>query len=467
MIIGFSEGYHDAALAILDKGKIQFASQSERYSRVKNDKWLHKDLIQIANDVDTNIVAFYENPWLKKTRQIYSGQWKKVFSKRRMSLKPTHYFQHHLTHAATAFQTSPFDKSTVIIVDSIGEWDTVSIWHAHYDSRGNAHYKKLWSRKYPYSVGLFYSSITDRVGLKPNEEEYILMGMSPYGKENWVREDMMEQLQKRNNHRGCRNMYLGCDEFSLAKNAQLVLEEELISIFKIAVQLTGIGKICYGGGVALNCVANSKLKQLVDDMWIFPNPGDAGSAIGAAALVYGKHIEFDNCYLGHEIKGEYPVQKCLDELLSTGIVGVANGKAEFGPRALGNRSLLADPRSIEMKDKVNAIKKRQEFRPFAPVILEEHASEWFDLNGSSRYMQYVVDCKKPEEIPAICHVDNSSRVQTVPKDGSGIRKLLEAWYDKTGCPVLLNTSLNIKGQPIVNTTQDAKEFDLKYNVRVY
>jgi carbamoyltransferase len=466
MIVGFSEGYHDAALAILENNSIVFASQSERYSRVKNYKWLHNDLVQIANDCDPSRIAFYERPWLKKTRQIYSGQWNKVFNKRRLSLQPTDYFGHHLSHAASAFQTSLFDQATVIVVDSIGEWDTVSVWIAQYIN-DRAQYKKAWSRKYPYSLGLFYSAITDRVGLKPNEDEYILMGMSSYGCISDAYYDMQYQLQHVNNHRGCRGLYPWIDDYDLAAMAQAVLEEELEYIFRKALSITQIGNVCYGGGVALNCVANSRLAELVDDMWIFPNPGDAGSAVGAAALVERKRIEFSSCYLGHDIAKSYPVKRALDELLNTGVVGIANGKAEFGPRALGNRSLLADPRTIQMKDKVNSIKKRQEFRPFAPVVLEEHAADWFDIDRSSPYMQYVYKCKRPDLIPAVCHFDNTSRVQTVSKNNSGIRKLLEAWYNKTGCPVLLNTSLNIKGQPIVNTIEDARDFQNLYNIKVF
>lgn len=466
MIAGFSEGYHDAAIAILENDKIVFASQSERYSRIKNDKWLHNDLVQLVKDADPDHIAFYENNLLKKTRQIYSGQWNKVFSRRRLSLKPTISFNHHLSHAAATFQTSLFDSATVIIVDSIGEWDTVSIWSAYYDSKDRAQYKKVWSRKYPYSLGLFYSSITDRVGLTPNEDEYILMGMASYGKISDAYYDMKYQLQHRNNHRGCRGHYINVDDFDLAATAQTVLEEELEKIFIKAIQITGNPVVCYGGGVALNCVANTKLREMVEDMWIFPHPGDAGSAIGAAALVERKRIDFRNCFLGYEINNPYPVRRALKELLSTGIIGIANGRAEFGPRALGNRSLLADPRTIEMKDRVNSIKKRQEFRPFAPVVLEEHAKEWFGID-SSKYMQYVTKCNKPDMVPAVCHVDGTSRVQTVSRDGSGLRKLLEAWYDETGCPVLLNTSLNIKGQPIVNTLEDAKEFKQKYKIKVY
>jgi len=201
-----------------------------------------------------------------------------------------------------------------------------------------------------------------------------------------------------------------------------------------------------------------------------PNPGDCGSSLGAAALGHGGRINWQHPYLGTEIPGAYPTNAVLDELLNNKIVGVASGRAEFGPRALGNRSLLADPRGHEIKDRVNEIKRRQKFRPFAPVILEEHVNDYFTMpmnQPTSPYMQVVATCKKPDEFPAVIHKDNTSRVQTVSKDcGSGIRELLEKWMVLTGCPILLNTSLNIRGEPIVNDRSDADRFENKYGVKV-
>ena len=220
------------------------------------------------------------------------------------------------------------------------------------------------------------------------------------------------------------------------------------------------------GGCALNCVANHLAYSYYDNVWIMPNPGDAGSSVGAVLAKNKKHIEWKNAFLGYKIEGNYPVDELVKELQTTKIAGVANGRAEFGPRAFGNRSLLADPRGTDIKDKVNKIKQRQQFRPFAPVVLEEYASGHFRGNYNN-YMQFTATCTNPNLYPAICHVDNTSRVQTVPKDDSGIRKLLEAWFDATGCPMLLNTSLNIKGKPMVNDKKDAKEFAKRYGVSVY
>ena len=182
-----------------------------------------------------------------------------------------------------------------------------------------------------------------------------------------------------------------------------------------------------------------------------PNPGDAGSSLGAAAALYGKHIDWQNPYLGHDLGGEYPVSQIVTGLIRDKIVAVASGRAEYGPRALGNRSILADPRDPDIKDKVNLIKKRELFRPFAPVVLEEHAHKWFNMDFASPYMQYTVECLQPDKIPAVVHADGTSRVN---------------WYAMTGVPILLNTSLNIKGQPLLNDKTDIIEWEQTYNHKI-
>lgn len=237
------------------------------------------------------------------------------------------------------------------------------------------------------------------------------------------------------------------------------------SIDKLDFELTNL---C-NGGVALNCLANRLIPKYFDDVWIMPNPGDSGSALGCAALANKQFLNWKSPYLGHNIEGEYPTKELLDELLRGNIVGVANGRAEFGPRAFGNRSLLADPRGDTIKDDVNHIKHRQEFRPFSPSILEEHSHEYFDMiTETSPYMQYVVKCKEPKKYPAIVHVDGTSRVQTVnKKESPNYWNLINEFYKKTGCPMLLNTSLNIKGEPLVNTYEDGKVFQIEHNIKVY
>jgi carbamoyltransferase len=221
------------------------------------------------------------------------------------------------------------------------------------------------------------------------------------------------------------------------------------------------------GGCALNCVANTKVRNLnqIKDMWIMPNPGDAGSALGAAAKIYDKKINWKSPYLGTNIKKEVNPREIAEYINKNIICGIANGKAEFGPRALGNRSLLANPMLNHTKTLVNNIKKRQQFRPFAPAILEEYVEEYFD-GPVNEYMQFTARALHPYE--SVTHVDGTARVQVVKKDCDSIlRKILEEWYELTKCPMLLNSSLNIKGQPMVNTIEDAYHFENMYNVKVF
>jgi carbamoyltransferase len=489
--IGISTGFHDASVSVIRDGKVVFAGHGERYSKIKGDKNLDVDLIKdamsyVGSDYELH---YYEKPWLKVLRQLYAGQkthWTNLFASnvigrsyhKMMGKKTIHTHSHHLSHAAAGFQTSPFEEATVVVIDAIGEFDTVTIWGAHYDNNHNAVYKKLYSKKYPNSIGLFYSAVTKRVGLRPNDEEYITMGMSAYGKPTVLSELCTETFEDIDTLKFKQNLHIGFDEGFLpntppediARSGQEIVEHAIMNVMQLARSLNESRNVVYSGGVALNCLANRLIGKYFSNIWIMPNPGDAGSSLGAACLGYKKKVEFNTAFLGHEIQGEYPVDDVMQGLLTDKIVGVASGKAEFGPRAFGNRSLLADPRGKEIKDKVNEIKRRQKFRPFAPVILEEHAPNYFimPLNWkNSRYMQVIAKCKNPERFPAIVHVDGTSRVQTVPKDGSGIRKLLEAWYKETGCPMLLNTSLNIRGEPMVNDRADADRFEHLYNVKVY
>ena len=488
--IGISNGFHDASISVIDNtGNILFAGHSERYSKQKHDKELSPLLLTDALSYLTNKeykLHYYERPWLTLLRQLRAGQsidlrtiknriGKKIVNQFNTNKITTH--AHHLSHAAAGFQTSPYEKATVVIIDAIGEFDTITIWNAYYDMFGVAHYDKLWSMQYPDSIGLFYSAMTKRVGLRPLDEEYILMGMAAYGQPIHLNEMMDEIVYrkdvltfKQNLHTGVGEDFLkDADLMDIASSSQHLVEYMISSVIAKSRIIGSSSNLVYGGGVALNCLANRLLGKYYDKIWIMPNPGDAGSSLGAAALGYGKQLNWKNAYLGYNISSPYPVDKLLNELSINGIAGVASGRAEFGPRALGNRSLLADPRGNTIKDKVNEIKRRQQFRPFAPVILEEYVHQYFTMPkhwNNSRYMQVIGTCRNPELFPAIVHYDGTSRIQTVPKDGSGIRELLEKWYVLTGCPMLLNTSLNIRGKPMVNDRDDADNFEKLYGVKV-
>lgn len=486
--IGISNGFHDAGISVVDEhGNILFAAHSERYSKKKHDNELDSVLISdVKQYIDDCEIHYYERPFYTMLRQLRAAQpinfkntksriGKQILSKFNNPKIFNH--EHHLSHAAAGFQTSPYNDATVVIVDAIGEFDCITIWDARYDSNGNAQYKKIYSKKYPNSIGLFYSAMTERVGLKPLDEEYILMGMAAYGRPIYFNILEKALLENSTNLDFKENLHIGfppeilknADDMDIAASSQALVEYLLKLVFSKARMLGSSRNLVYGGGVALNCLANRILGDYFHKIWIMPNPGDCGSSLGAAALGYGKKLNWINAFLGYNIPGEYPSNRIIDELVKNKIVGVASGRAEFGPRALGNRSLLADPRGDTIKDKVNEIKRRQKFRPFAPVILEEYVHKYFDMPrnwDSSRYMQVISTCWHPNLFPAIVHVDGTSRVQTVPKDNSGIRDLLEKWYVLTGCPMLLNTSLNIRGEPMVNDRNDADRFEKLYNVKV-
>ena len=311
------------------------------------------------------------------------------------------------------------------------------------------------------------------------------MGMAAYGqpiyKDKIYRDFIRPPLHlKKNLHRGIGDWMPNADPMDLAASIQGVTEECLATLWKQASAwlspssvLAKKRNLVYAGGVALNCAANKTLANLglYDNIWIIPNPGDAGSSLGCIAASEKKHLNWQHPFLGHNIEGEYPIDNLIKELTENKMCGVANGRAEFGPRALGNRSLLADPRGPKVKDLVNQIKRRQKFRPFAPAILEEDVNDYFELPTAVKntpYMQFTAACKRGKDFPAIIHHDGTSRVQTVRKtDNPGFYELLKTWKKKTGCPILLNTSLNIKGQPIVNDKTDGKAFEDKYGVKVF
>ena len=487
-VLGINCMNHDAAMAIIDfengPGEILWAAHAERYSKIKNDHYLNQQIVDEARTYGWNKVIYYEKPILKKTRQFYAGQYGVAFDSKEMpqhhldkfGIKIDEYAKHHDSHAAAGYFTSGFKDAVILTVDAIGEWETVSISKG-YNQKA---IERMESIRYPNSLGILYSAFTQRCGLKPAEEEYILMGMAAYGTPKYkqdIYDDFVSRKPfrlKRNLHRGIGDWKSNADIMDLAASVQAVTEECLADLWERASWYAGFGNnnLVYAGGVALNCAANKVLANmgLFDNIWIIPNPGDAGSSVGCIAAIEQKEIKWKNPFLGHNIEGEYPVTKIIKELKENKMVGVANGRAEFGPRALGNRSLLADPRGPEIKDLVNSIKKRQKFRPFAPAILEEDVHEYFDLPTGVKntpYMQYTAAYTHGKDCPAIIHYDNTSRVQTVRKsDNEGFYELLKAWKKETGCPILLNTSLNIKGMPMVNDTQDGKDWSAKYGVKV-
>lgn len=484
---GISANSHNAALAVFDDNKIVFASESERFSKIKNDPHLHKDLLDYALQFgEPSRVYWYERPLVKTLRQLYAGQGfedncVKRYLKGYGITAPIKTTSHHRSHAAAGYYTSKFDNACVLVIDAIGEFECFTQWQA----QGNdlIKYRNL---DYPHSLGLFYSAMTQRCGLKPNEEEYILMGMAALGDPNRLFRDMMNEFIelpnddygdpfriKQNLHRGCKDwrpeLTSEQDRYDIAAATQQVYETVFERILQMAAQSSGSKNLVLMGGCALNCSANPIAYKYFENVWIMPAPGDSGSAIGAVLAHKKQHIDWCGPYLGYDMGYHKDNEEIVEYILQNKLCGLARGRAEFGPRALGNRSLLADPRDPKIKVLINDIKHREQFRPFAPAILEEFADQYFKMpTKSTPYMQQIAVCTKSESFPAIVHHDGTSRVQTVSKsDNPEFRRLLEIWYAKTGCPMLLNTSLNIKGEPMVNNHHDARMWTENYGLPVF
>ncbi|MEV6827079.1 carbamoyltransferase C-terminal domain-containing protein [Amycolatopsis sp. NPDC051102] len=486
VIWGISALSHDAALAVLDGNRVLFAAHAERYSRRKNDSELHPRLVEEALEFgDPSAIVWYERPLLKKTRHLYAGQYRETFDRKDLPRRylsgfdipdgyAFHAVGHHDSHAAAGFLTSGFDSACVVTVDAIGEWECATV-----RAYGPSGHRVLRRRHYPHSIGLLYSAFTRRCGFKPNEEEYILMGLAALGEPRHAKQIRDEFIEygdgdyrlKVNVHRGIGNWLPEASEEDLAASIQAVTEEVLLDIARWSRRASGAQNLVLMGGVALNCVANARIAREAgfEEVFIFPNPGDAGSSIGAAAAHLGTKIDWGGPYLGTAIDRPYRQRDIVGALEAGKVIGIANGRAEFGPRALGNRSLVCDPRGNDVKDKVNGIKGREPFRPFAPAVLEELAHEYFHLPvRRSPYMQFTAACRFPEAFPAITHHDGTSRVQTVSRsDNPHFYDMIKEFYRRTGCPMVLNTSLNVKGEPLVNTVDDANRFAALNGVDVF
>jgi len=549
--LGISCYYHDSAAAILRDGQVVAAVEEERFSRKKFDDGFPKLAINYclkeagitAKEIEA--VAFYDKSVLKferlldnyiafAPRGLYSfldviPKWihkrlwvKDEIKKHLQDFSGTIIFpDHHLSHAAYAFFTSPFTDSAILSVDGVGEWSTAAFGQAH-----DTTIKLTNDIRWPHSVGMFYSAFTYFLGFKVNEGEYKLMGLSSYGKPRFfdtIMDNLIDVKEDGSIHLNMKYFAFTYDKvmtndrfaelfgisvrgenekaeqihFDLGASAQLVLEEVLLKMVNHVHKKTNEKNLCLGGGVALNGVANYRILKEgpFENIHIPPSPGDAGSAVGCAQYLYFSHLKNsrvvekdpnkrvqNNVYVGpqysqDEIKSflesknisykTFEKSELLKEtaklISEKNIVGWYQGKMEWGPRALGNRSILADPRDANMKDILNEkIKHRESFRPFAPSILEEYVSDYFDLDISSPYMLLVAKVKKPEIIPAVTHVDQTGRLQSVAKNSNSLYyDLISEFHKLTGVPVIINTSMNVMGEPIVNTPEHAYNMLLK------
>ena len=570
-VLGISAFYHDSAAALIADGRIVAAAQEERFTRKKFDADYPRHAIEYCLNAggvtlaDVDYVAFYDKPFLKFERllETYLTFSPRGFRSFRMALplwlreklflksllaselkalepkfdwdKRLAFSEHHLSHAASAFYPSPFQRAAVLTMDGVGEWATTSA------GVGNGHELKIQKEiNFPHSLGLLYAAFTYYTGFKVNSGEYKVMGLAPYGIPKYAQliYDNLIDLKPDGSFRLNRDYFNYCTgltmtnerfdalfdgaprmpaapleqrHMDLAASIQVVIEEAVLRLTRSLAEETGEANLCLAGGVALNCVANGKVLRdgKFENIWVQPAAGDSGGALGAALTIY--HLYADRprtvantpdgmagSYLGPEFDdGETQTRLEAagaryailprDQLLERTAQALADGKAvgwfqgrmEFGPRALGNRSILADPRDPQMQKKLNLkVKYRESFRPFAPSVLREHVSEWFDIDVDSPYMLMVAPVHErhrremtSEEqrlfgidklnvprssVPAVTHVDYSARVQTVHRETNPLyHDLIGRFHRLTGCPVLVNTSFNVRSEPIVCTPEDA------------
>lgn len=572
LILGISAYYHDAAACLIENGKIIAAAQEERFTRVKHDPGFPLNAIEyclaegrIALS-DIHFISFYDKPFLKFERLLETylafaprgflsfarslPVWvkDKLFQKS-VILKALRqldsriddwerrlvFSEHHLSHAASAFFPSPFQRAAILTLDGVGEWTTTSL------AAGKDHTIEVCKEiRFPHSIGLLYSAFTYYTGFRVNSGEYKLMGLAPYGDPKYaklirdhlidIRDDGSFALDM-TYFDYCTGMKMTNAKFDalfggparkpeseltqrdmdIAASIQLVTEEIVLKLAKHAADATGERNLCLAGGVALNCVANGKILRagIFDRLWIQPAAGDAGGSLGAALGAYhimlnqprqipGGGDAMKGSYLGpsfdqkqieeqlHDCRAVYAVHEeaemidCTAQALAQGMaVGWMQGRMEFGPRALGSRSILADPRSPTMQKHLNLkVKYRESFRPFAPSVTRDEVGAWFELDSDSPYMLLVAQVSEdkrrnmtPEEmarfgieklnvprseIPAVTHIDYTARVQTVHEETNPLYfRLIKRFHALTGCPVLVNTSFNIRGEPIVCSPADA------------
>lgn len=571
-ILGISAYYHDSAAALVIDGKIIAAAQEERFTRIKHDSNFPNNAVKYCLDAaninlaDVDYVVFYDKPFLKFERLLETYLafapfgiqsfakalpiWlhEKLFQKNLLikelkalesNFTPQNrllFTEHHQSHAASAFFPSPFKEAVILTMDGVGEWATTSV------AIGNgAKLETIKEIHFPHSLGLLYSAVTYYLGFKVNSGEYKIMGLAPYGKPKFA-ERMMKHLidikddgsfrMDMSYFNYCTGLTMTTQKFAklfgepvrtkentltqfhmdMAASVQAITEKIVLSITRSLANEFDIKNLCLAGGVALNCVANGKIRRdgAFKNIWIQPAAGDAGGALGAALSAYYIYLKHprpqknnrDNMqgsYLGpafkqHDIEQRlkntgavFEVIKNENELIKMTVVALKNKKAvgwfqgrmEFGPRALGNRSILGDSRSPLMQKMMNLkVKYRESFRPFAPSVLRDDVDDWFEFDADSPYMLMVADVKKERrramsaneealfgieklnvsrsDIPAVTHVDYSARIQTVHADtNKRYHALLNAFKEETGCPVLLNTSFNVRGEPIVCTPEDA------------
>ncbi len=537
-ILGISCFYHDAAAAIIQDGKLLAAAQEERFTRKKHDQEFPRNAIDFCLDYarvgpeDIDYVAFYDKPFVKFDRilQTYIATWPKglpsflkampLWIKQKIWIPQTIrnemdyegnilFAEHHISHAASAFLVSPFEEAAILTTDGVGEWDTTT-----YGVGRGTDITILKSIGFPHSLGLFYSAFTYYLGFKVNSAEYKVMGLAPYGEPRFYDLIMRNLVNVSEDGSFNLNMHYFTYEHGLrmtgkkfnslfgqrvrepeseltqfhkdvAASLQRVTDKIMVKMARHVERETKMKNLCLAGGVALNCVSNSKILEETSfqDVFVQPAAGDAGGAVGAAFYVYNTILgkprvyRMNDVFLGPEYTDDQIETLLREKNMNTRklgrkelleetsrliadqkVVGWFQERMEFGPRALGNRSIIADARNPKNQSVVNLkIKFRESFRPFAPAVLEERMPEYFDFDRPAPFMLFVANVRPDKRvIPAVTHLDGSARLQTISREQNALFYDLISEFDRqTGCPVIINTSFNVRGEPIVRTPREA------------
>ncbi|HWP82574.1 MAG TPA: carbamoyltransferase [Bacteroidota bacterium] len=537
-ILGISCFYHDAAAALIRDGVLLSAAQEERFTRKRHDPSFPFHAVRYCLDAagispsDLDYVVFYDKPLVKMERILLTSiatfprglptflkalpvwlkekMWIPQTIREKLSFEGEILFaEHHLSHAASAFLVSPYEEAAILTIDGVGEWETSTVGKG-----SGTDIKLLCATHFPHSLGLLYSAFTYYLGFRVNSAEYKVMGLAPYGEPRYYETIMTNMVHLYDDgsfrlnmkyftyHYGLTMVGRKFERFfghprrlpetpltqfhkDIAASLQKVTDTVVVAMVRQARRQTKARKLCMAGGVALNCVSNSKVLEQADfeDVFVQPAAGDAGGALGAAFYVYNTVLQkprqfvMNHAYFGPEYS-DSEIERLLESkgvrytrcdrqtLLSETarliseqkVVGWFQGRMEFGPRALGNRSILADARNPRNQSIVNLkIKFRESFRPFAPTVLEEKTSNFFDWDRPSPFMLFVAQVRKDRRtIPAVTHVDGSARLQTISRNQNPLFYDLIAEFERqTGCPVVINTSFNVRGEPIVCSPEEA------------
>ena len=487
IIWGISAGADNAALTVMQDQTVVFASTADRFSGVLGDRLLNQNLVSYAlNWGEPDYITFYERPWLRLARQLRAAQFSELahpysvqdqLTKFGVTARRSFYYTDHQLSHASAYYHSGFTDAAVIVLDTVGEFASSSVWLGT-----GRQLKRRWSQSYPQSVGLFYSAMVDRCGLVAGQDELTFMGLAGQGDYRkyytLIKQDLIQwrryprpKIQLRYNlHRGCRWWRADItDVENIAAAVQKIYEEILFDIALYARGISNTKNLVITGDTARLASANAILarRELFENIYIPPSPGDAGASLGSILAHSRRPIELKHNLLGYPIEGAYPQAEALARLLAGKPAAIANGAAEFGDQTVGNRSILIDPRLVDSREQINRIKGRNTWETYCPAILAEHAEQYYKVSANRSAYSHFTAKAQGDLYPSIVHPDGTSKLQVITPDANpNFYQLLSEWYRATGYPILLNTGLDSPGKPMVNNLVQAEQFGREHGIDI-